>query len=201
VTIATRPTRAELYALYAPLRNEGYTVAEIAARYGKARSSVHAILDDPDGSKQRARRRRYQGTCATCGARTDGSNGSAKAPRYCATCFPLSPEFAAQKAAQTYWTRELLIERIQEWAELYGEPPAIPDWSPSQARCNHDEPRARRFEDARPHWPWFTSVVRVFGSWRAGLEAAGFEARAPHGGGGNVLRRRSQRARALEEVA
>jgi hypothetical protein len=34
-------------------------------------------------AKQRERRKRYQGQCLVCGKATDGSNGRAKAPKYC----------------------------------------------------------------------------------------------------------------------
>jgi hypothetical protein len=59
----------------------------------------------------------------------------------------------------------------------------------------HDLERAARF-DSDTHWPWFSMVVRVFGSWNAAIEAAGFAPRAAHGGGGNQSRRRSVRAKA-----
>jgi hypothetical protein len=41
--------------------------------------------------------------------------------------------------------------------------------------------------------PWFTSVVRVFGTWNDGIRAAGYEPREPHGGAGNQYRRQSMR--------
>jgi hypothetical protein len=68
----------------------------------------------------------------------------------------------------------------------------MPDWNPWQARDRlGDEARARRFESG--HWPWYTSVVIRFGSWNAGIRAAGFTPRANHGGGGNIYRRRDLR--------
>lgn len=87
------------------------------------------------------------------------------------------------------WSRELIVERIRGWARLYGEPPAGPDWNPTQARYRGDETRARRFEQADGHWPYMTTVVRVFGSWNAAIRQAGFEPRAANGGGGNAMRR------------
>jgi hypothetical protein len=58
-----------------------------------------------------------------------------------------------------------------------------------------DEERAQRYE--REHeagtCPCFQTVVEQFGSWNAGLEAAGLQSRPAHGGGGNELRRRSAR--------
>ena len=32
------------------------------------------------------------------------------------------------------WTRELIIEKIREWNDRYGEPPCSADWNPSLAR-------------------------------------------------------------------
>ena len=90
----------------------------------------------------------------------------------------------------TVWTADILIARIQEWAALYGEPPASNDWNSWQARVAlGDEARARRFEND-DHWPWFTTVVQRFGSWNAAIRQAGFEPRAPHGGDGNQEHRR-----------
>jgi hypothetical protein len=156
---------------------------------GVSRSYAAALCTDPDGSKDRARKDSYRGTCETCGTRTDGSNGRQNAPRYCAHCAPGSPE---ARAAKTIWSPERIIEAIQEWVVIYGEPPAINDWSPYGARDDGDEWRAIRFEnDLR--WPWFTSVVVRFGSWNAAIRAAGFEPRAGHGGAGNEKRRRSAR--------
>jgi hypothetical protein len=83
--------------------------------------------------------------------------------------------------------------KFREWAELYGGPPAGPDWDPWRARNLHDEARARRFEVG--DWPCTSSVYEVFGSWGAAMIAAGFEPRAPHGGAGNQFRMRSMRER------
>lgn len=66
----------------ARLRAEGLLVREIAERMGVARSTADAWLNDPDGSKLRARKDTYRGRCEDCGAPTDGSDGFA-APRWC----------------------------------------------------------------------------------------------------------------------
>lgn len=88
-------------------------------------------------------------------------------------------------------------ERIREWATRYGEPPARSDWNPWQARwALGDEQRARRFERDKNHWPYFTDVVRYFGSWNAGIAAAGFAVRAVGGTAENQKRRRYRRSAA-----
>lgn len=94
------------------------------------------------------------------------------------------------RLSQTIWTQDVLIAKVKEWTALYGEPPAIHDWNPGNARRINDEARARRFEDANGYWPSFHAAYRQFGSWSAMLVAAGFAARPPHGGGGNEKRRR-----------
>ena len=56
------------------------------------------------------------------------------------------------------WTREEIVVAIRRWAEQYGEQPAYTDW-----------PRS-----AQAH-PMATTAVKVFGSWRAALRAAGYD--------------------------
>lgn len=181
-------TRLERAEAAARLRSEGKLVREIAAELGVSRSYASSLLLDPDGSADKKRKRRYGGSCVVCGAHTDGSNGSAAAPRYCHSHAAMNPEW---RAKITVWTREIIVGRIQEWALLYGEPPAMPDWNPIKAREMRDEWRAQRFE-ADDRWPWFMTVVKRFGSWNAAVAAAGFEPRVHHGGGGNQWRRRQR---------
>lgn len=129
----------------------------------------------------RCRKRQYGGTCRDCGAHTDGSNGAAGAPDYCITCIGAHRE--------RLWTRETCIAAIKWWADLYGEPPGALDWwSPDPAQVRGNAVRAERY--ARLHAegkiPHHHSVRRVFGSWNAGIEAAGFTPRVAHGGDGNI---------------
>jgi hypothetical protein len=179
-----RRPRSEWLALATRMRAQGMSGLAIARELGLSHTFVYDLLNDPDGSKAKARKARYAGVCVDCGAKTAGGEGRRDEPR----CHPCS----ARKSGieQTKWTREVLIDRIHEWTALYGEPPAMADWSPWQARALGDEARARRFEiDDR--WPWFTYVVRAFGSWNGAIEAAGFTPRAARGGGTNQSRRRT----------
>jgi hypothetical protein len=68
------------------LRDEGLFQREIAELLGARRGTVSVWLNDPDLSKQRARRERYRGTCTDCGAPTDGSNGPTKPAKRCKDC-------------------------------------------------------------------------------------------------------------------
>jgi len=78
----------------------------------------------------------------------------------------------------TRWTRELIIERIREWNERYGEPPCSADWSPSLARWRAQEWRAERYREGV--WPSTNAVKRPFGgSFDAAVRAAGLEPHRP----------------------
>src|SRR4051812_22570863 len=97
------PERLALTADAARLRAQGLVVREVASRLGISRSYANLLLLDPDGSRDRRRKDGYGGVCESCGARTDGSNGRAKAPAVCARCA------AADATLGAYWTPERLI--------------------------------------------------------------------------------------------
>src|SRR5918998_1154445 len=87
----------------------------------------------------------------------------------------------------TRWTRELIIEKIREWNDRYGEPPCSADWNPSLARWRAQEWRAERYREGI--WPSTNAAKRQFdGSFDAALLAAGLEPRRPG------PRRRARRA-------
>lgn len=172
---------------------EGLIVREIAVRLGVAPGTITAWLIDPDGSRLRARKDSYAGTCVDCGAPTSGSEGHREEPR-CQECANVK-----RGAEAKVWTREAIVLAIQEWAAVWGEPPAVADWRPWKARHSlRDEERARRAEReiAAGRCPSASKVYDEFGTWTAALRAAGVEARARYGGGGNELRRRAARSSA-----
>ena len=82
-------TRAEKVTMAHSLRNMGLTNRAIAEQMGVSLAAVKMWFWDADGSKMKALRERYRGTCEKCGAPTCGSRGPAKAPRLCASCYPL----------------------------------------------------------------------------------------------------------------
>ncbi len=189
-------TRAEKIAEATRLRAEGLTLKAIGERFGVSPQTVLRWTDAEYNARSlataRALKESYRGTCVDCGASTNGSDGPGKASKRCVPCGAIK-----SGAERTVWTREVLITRIQEWASIHGEPPAMADWNPTRARnFLHDEERARRFEDADGYYPWMTLVVRVFGSWNAAIAAAGFKPRPRYGGEGNELRRRNVRTKA-----
>lgn len=180
-------TRSEKVARAQALRARGLKQREIAEEMGVAIPTVSTWLNDPDGSRLRARKDGYRGRCVECGGATDGSNGRDAAPERCLPCAMAHRSRESEPAR-----REYQIARIQEWARLHGEPPASADWNPTQSRHMHDEARAERFKEGG--WPWATNIIATFGTWNAAIRAAGFEPRASGGGNGNVGRRRARRA-------
>ncbi len=76
------------------------------------------------------------------------------------------------------WTRELIITKIREWNDRYGEPPSSADWNPSLARWRAQEWRAERYREGV--WPSTNAAKRPFdGSFDAAVRAAGLEPRRP----------------------
>jgi hypothetical protein len=101
----------------------------------------------------------YSGTCRECGARTNGSDGPGTASDLCCHCAP---------AANAKWTRDVIIAAIQGWAREHGSPPAATDWNSALARRRGRPPRDIE------KYPPLSVVQDMFGSWSAGIEAAGF---------------------------
>jgi hypothetical protein len=78
----------------------------------------------------------------------------------------------------TRWTRELIIQKIREWNDRYGEPPCSADWNPSLARWRAQEWRAERYREGI--WPSTNAAKRPFdGSFDAAVRAAGLEPHKP----------------------
>jgi hypothetical protein len=140
-------TRAERVAEAQRLRAEGLLLREIAERVGSKVKTVHSWLSDPDLSRLRARHASYGGVCNTCGGPTTGTRGIGKAPERCAEC--------------QRWAPEAILEALRDWSDDHG---GIPP------RC--DDVR----KEGRGRLPSVHSVERCFGSWNAGLLAAGYEA-------------------------
>lgn len=144
-------TRAENVALAQRLRADGLLLREIAERMGAKRTTVSDWLSDPDGSRLRARKDSYRGTCGQCGALTDGSAGPGRAPTVCAECLRT-------------WDRESIIAAIQTWAATHGGYP------PKQLQWSHRESDHPCHRTVRDH----------FGKWAEGLRAAGFRPGSDH---------------------
>lgn len=83
-----------------------------------------------------------------------------------------------------------MLQAIRKWHRLYGEAPSSVDWNPTIARKRGQNLRAKRWVEG--NYPWFTQVHREFGTWNAGIEAAGFKPRRPGGFSENAERRFTQ---------
>lgn len=68
------------------LRGEGLSHRQIGERFSLGSTTTRNLVNDPDGSKTRERKRSYAGVCVDCGGPTDGSNGREKAPLRCQWC-------------------------------------------------------------------------------------------------------------------
>lgn len=69
---------------------------------------------------------------------------------------------------RVHWTRERVIAALQREAARRGRPPTMKEW-----RRRNGRPLRLGQTWTAGHRPTAQTVVRVFGSWMAGLEAAG----------------------------
>jgi hypothetical protein len=106
----------------------------------------------------------YSGTCVDCGARTNGNDGPGKAAERCRPC---RHEF---ERANAPWSREGVIHAIQEFAETYGRPPRVTDFSKAHAAARG---HAGRVPDG--HRPAQATIAKYCGSWNEAVRAAGLE--------------------------
>ncbi len=125
------------------LRARGLLLREVAAEVGASLKTVSQWCTDPDGAKLRARKDSYAGECDVCGGPTCGGYGPGRAPTACLDCLT--------------WTPEAILEAIRDWADEHGGVP------PRMVDARHSGGRL----------PTEGSVIRRFGTWNAGLLAAG----------------------------
>lgn len=156
-----KQSRVDRAATASRLRAKGYTVRRIAEEMGVSRTYASDLLTDPDGSKDRKRKKRYSGTCDLCGGPTSPSNTSVP-HRRCRRCQLAHPK-------NLYWTRERIIEAIQRFArENGGRRPVSTDWNGGRNKVTvHGR--------AGSGYPYVATVLTHFGSWADAIEAAGFE--------------------------
>jgi hypothetical protein len=87
----------------------------------------------------------------------------------------LPPRARPRRPRGRVFAPEDIVTAIKRWEGLYGEPPAMSDWAPARARRLGHEWRAQRYFAGS--WPHLTTVLNQFGTFRAAIEAAGFEPR------------------------
>ena len=169
MSTATATTlREQRAAEVAALLAEGLNGVQIADRLGLSRAYTYALIHDPDGSKDKLRKRAYGRPCIDCGEQTSGSDGHRNAPLRCDSCHRRHIHESA------FWSRDRIIEAIQEWADRFGTPPTAPKWN--VAASGHDSARWKAGT-----WPHLSYVQRIFGSWANAIEAAGFPRPLPKG--------------------
>lgn len=145
--------RAEKAKIAARLREQGYLIQEIADRMGVSRSYTSALINDPAGEQDRARKKSYQGVCERCGGPTSGSDGAAAARMTCGTCS------RRLQTEERYWLPERIVDAIHRYAAIHGRPPTATNWKKG---------------DVENDYPTTSTVQKAFGSWSAAIMAAGF---------------------------
>jgi DNA-binding CsgD family transcriptional regulator len=80
------------------------------------------------------------------------------------------PRCAARHAKQPEWTHAEVRRAIRAWVREEERVPTSGDWLPTNDTTHK---WAREY----PRWPSNVTVKTLFGSWRQGLHAAGFESR------------------------
>lgn len=163
-------TRLELYERIKRFRDAGFVYREIGDIMGLSRSYVAEIYVDPDGSGLKKRHQRQMmldgGECDLCSKPTKGDPRTGR-PTRCRSCI------IAQGSANQIWTRERVIDAMQDYAKQYGTQPSARDWNPTQARNDYRDDLAERFyEDGC--WPNVSTVQDLFGSWNSAIIEAGF---------------------------
>lgn len=170
-------SRVERAARVRELLASGMTTQEIAAAWGLAPTTIRSLIHDPTGGKQRARRKRYQQPCSSCGRRLDGSNGFK--PRVGST------GLCSECERKVVWTRAKIIAAFWLFAAKYGRQPTVLDASPALARQHYQRRasganRERLLEQAEAFHrdgilPSQHTVLVRFGGWTSALLAAGFD--------------------------
>lgn len=166
--MSQRVTRVERVQQVAALRAEGLLYREITARLGISTSSAHAYAADPAGEKDRARKAKVFGLCPDCGAKLVNGGSAIPPGTRCTAC-----KNERVKADSRRW----ILDSIAEWAERFGAPPGAMDWNPAHARAAGLHWKVERYESTERPWPSVTLVQNRFGSWSAGIAAAGWEPR------------------------
>jgi hypothetical protein len=143
------------------LRRAGLEWSEIATRLELSVSTVRTYHYDPQGVADRRRRARYAGACAECGGPTSGAHGPRSTPARCQSC-----------ARTPSWSDEAIVDALRTAAARLDRTPTVYDLSPALAQRDG---RTSLIQSDRGHWPSTATIARRYGSFRAGLRAAGLE--------------------------
>lgn len=188
-------TRDEKIAEARRMRADGSTLREIGERFGVSASTVMRWTDDEHNARQlaasRANKLRYRGECVDCGSPTVG-DAPGNAPARCVKC---------NGAHTREMSRRWILESFAEWHALFGSPPSAQDWNQGLARAGGRLDLIERYEATGRPWPTVSLVQQNFGSWNAGVAAAGFAALAPGDRRGDPEQWRANLSAAMRESA
>jgi hypothetical protein len=143
---------------------------ETAVRWYRKRSanaSVERCVEVYENSLRRSReaKRRRRGICVDCGVETRYAGHGKNVSDRCVPCAN------RHNGEERRFTREEIIDALRVYYEETGEVPAVHLWQLGMRQPSH------------------TVIFRMFGSWRAACEAAGFAAR-PQGFPSDAWKRR-----------
>jgi hypothetical protein len=147
-----RTTRRRNVLLAQHHRDQGWSVAQIAHLLDRAPATIRGHLHDPTGTKAKARKTSYAGTCERCGTPTSGADGKQRAPHRCQRCKPQS---------RPRWTHEMVRGAHRFWREHDGFIASSVDWSGTHARRRGGD-ALQRYRIA--HWPSQSVIRRLYGS-------------------------------------
>lgn len=133
------------------LREEGLTLREIGEQFGITYERVRQIVNQKNrAANERAIAMRAERAAALRVCRCGGEKSSYA--ETCQTChFAKGP---------SKWPKEKVIAAMLRWTQEHGRPPSARDWLKAPI----------------PDWCPYTQTVQMhFGSWNAGIAAAGLE--------------------------
>lgn len=133
---------------------EGLSVAEIAARLGRAPATIRGYFYDPTAEKNREWKAAARGRCESCGAPTTLRGGRDAPYEHCNGCHP------GARVAQ--WSRARVREAMRDWNTRYGTIPSSYDWSRTHATRRGGDAIARLTSGK---WPTPNTVTRLYGTW------------------------------------
>lgn len=162
-----KTSRAEKVVIVNRLLAQGLTRREVCEELGISYPYISDILNDPDGSKGRARKDSYRDPCPNCGTPMDGSSGKSgrHKPKLCSKCARV------KIMASKKWTRERIIAAIQEWEKEHGRPPLATEWAVNKTLRGERYPPLSAVYTYKGQKP---NKNNPFGSWAEAIEAAGF---------------------------
>lgn len=152
-------------------------IREIVEVTGVPQATVTQWIYDPDGSKNRTRKRGYGGTCIDCGGPTNGYAGIGKAAVRCADCRilfdatrdPVERAESCRRGPEQRWSDEAIFAAMRSVA--------AGDGTLSTDRYHDAQQRAGSALPSR------VLICHRFDTWHKAVDLAGLRRAAEHRGG------------------